>query len=225
MFNIKYFESVESTMDIARENPIHGNIIQAGEQLSGRGRRGNQWSSPKGNLYQSIILQPKSPKQSWGQLSFVIAVALSKTCEGLGVNHYQLKWPNDVLIDNRKLAGILIEVLGDFVIVGTGINIQHAPDDKCKINDFCDVTVNEFRDLFLIQITKYFKVWEEEGFPSIRNLWMKHAYRLGEEIQARLPNITYDGVFEDLDNNGILLLREKDGNLRQINSGEILVCS
>jgi len=223
MFQIEYYDSVESTMDIARDNLVHGRVVQAGEQTGGRGRRGNQWVSPHGNLYQSIILKPNSDKQTWGQLSFVIAVALGRACEEHGVSHYHLKWPNDVLINDKKLAGILIEVQGDHVIIGTGVNIQHCDDDRAKVNDFKDISVNDFRDEFLKQIEIYFKIWEEDGFTTIRALWMKKAYRLGAHIQARLPNVIYEGIFENLDNTGILLLREKDGNLRQINSGEILV--
>lgn len=222
MFQIEYHETVKSTMDIARDDLIHGRVIQAGEQTGGRGRRGNQWLSPHGNLYQSIILKPESSRQTWGQLSFVIAVALGRACEAHGVSHYNLKWPNDVLINDKKLAGILIEVQNDFVIIGTGVNIQHCDDDRAKLSDFIDISINDFRDEFLKQITVYFKMWEQEGFASIRELWMENAYRLGDHIQARLPNVTYEGVFEDLDESGVLLLREKNGNLRQINSGEIL---
>jgi len=223
MFDIHYYDSIDSTMNLARDHLVHGNVIQAGEQTGGRGRRGNQWSSPSGNLYQSIILKPKVDKQYWGQLSFVIAVALGQACKNIGIETYQLKWPNDVLIDDKKLAGILIEVQSDVVIIGTGINIKVCPDDKCKIHDFNDISVNEFRDKFLSQIKKYFTIWEKEGFTLIRLKWMKRAYHLGENIQARLPNKIYEGVFEDLDASGILLLREKNGFLRKINSGEILV--
>ena len=222
MFKIQYLDSVQSTMDIARAELIHGRVIQAGEQTGGRGRRGNQWLSPKGNLYQSIILKPTIDKTEWGQLSFVIAVALGQACATVRINDYHLKWPNDVLINDKKLAGILIEVQDDFVIIGTGVNIQHCDDDRAKVSDFSDTSINNFRDEFLKQIEIYFKIWEKEGFAPIRTLWMKHAYRLGDHIQARLPNVTYEGVFEDLDTRGVLLLREKDGNLRKINSGEIL---
>ena len=225
MFDIHYYESVESTMDIARENLSHGIVIQGAEQTGGRGRRGNQWVSPKGNLYQSIVLKPQTARDKWGQLSFVIAVALGEACCEIGIKSYNLKWPNDVLIDGQKLAGILIEAHDGFVIIGTGVNIEKCPDDRAKIHSFSDVSVDEFRDVFLTQISRYYRVWEEHGFAEIRGEWMLHAYKLGETIQARLPNAIYEGVFEGLDENGVLLLREKDGNLRKINSGEIIVCS
>jgi BirA family biotin operon repressor/biotin-[acetyl-CoA-carboxylase] ligase len=127
-----------------------------------------------------------------------------------------------VLIGDKKLAGILLEICGDFIMIGTGVNIAHAPDDRAKMHDFCDVSVNDFRDSFLDKIAHYYRLWQEEGFKPIRQEWLSRAYKKGEVIQARLPNIVYEGVFEDLDTQGCLLLREKDGFLREINSGEII---
>lgn len=225
MFDIHYFEKLDSTMNAARDELVHGRVIQAGYQTSGRGRRGNEWQSPKGNIYKSIIIKPDVERQLWGQLSFVIAVALGKACEDVGIGNYHLKWPNDVLINDKKLAGILIEVMDDYVIIGIGVNIESCPEERAKIYDFAEISMNDFRDMFLKKIETYYNLWREKGFISIRELWMERAYRLGEEIQARLPNNIYHGVFEGLDSTGILLLREKDGNLKQINSGEILVCS
>jgi len=218
-------------MDLAREDLTHGRVIQAAEQTSGRGRRGNQWSSPKGNLYQSIVLKPKADCHYWGQLSFVIAVALMKALGTVTIDCPQgtlklnLKWPNDVLVNDKKLAGILIEAHGDHVIIGTGVNVEMCPDDRAKLHDFCLINVNDFRDIFLDQIKKDVTMWEYEGFAPIRAEWLRHAYRLGEDIQARLPQEVYNGVFEGLNENGVLLLRQKDGSLREIHSGEIIACS
>jgi BirA family biotin operon repressor/biotin-[acetyl-CoA-carboxylase] ligase len=208
---------------IAQKCP-EGTVIQAGEQTVGRGRRGNAWSSPKGNLYQSLILKPDLPKNHWGQLSFVIAVALYETCIAIGIdkNIIQLKWPNDILLDEKKCAGILLEVIEDHIVIGTGVNIANCPDDKSKINDYILIECNDFRDVFLEKIMFFYSYWQSNGFKGIKNQWLEHAYKIGEVIQARLPNVIYDGIFEGLDENGTLLLREKDGLLRLINSGEIL---
>lgn len=229
--DIHIFESVVSTMDIARDMAAEGapewTVVQADMQTGGRGRRGNAWISPKGNLYQSIILRPIEDKQSWGQLSFVIAVALAKAAAFIGIpsQDIALKWPNDVLVKGRKLAGILIEARDDCLILGTGVNVAHAPDDRSKISDYnAAITVDDFRDIFLDYIMDYYYLWEIEGFTSIRTTWIACAYKIGETIQARLADRVHEGVFEDLDEQGILLLREKDGFLRKIHSGEI-ICS
>lgn len=229
-FDIRYYDSVGSTMDIARDEAMNGAaeglVIQAGEQVTGRGRRGNQWASPKGNLYQSILLRPKASREQWGQLSFVVAVALAigtLKCECPQGTVIELKWPNDVMVNGQKLAGILIEAGDDYVIVGTGVNIAHAPEDRAKIQDLFDYSVNDFRDVFLSTLNTYYDQWQTEGFKPIQSLWLERAYRLGEPIQARLPNMIYEGVFEDIDSDGNLLLREESGSLRKINSGEIIM--
>ena len=226
-FDIRYFESVGSTMDIARDEAASGAaeglVIQAGEQVSGRGRRGNQWISPKGNLYQSILLRPERPRAEWGQLSFVIAVALLKSLEEIKCHEtINLKWPNDVLVQEKKISGILLEAGDGYIIPGIGVNIEHAPEDRSKISDFSNISVDGFRDLFLDQIGRYYDLWQAEGFAQIRDLWLSHAYKMDQVIQARLPNVIYEGVFKGIDAQGNLLLQEKDGSLRTVHSGEIL---
>ena len=223
MFDIQYFDTVESTMDSARESLIHGRVIQAGEQTGGRGRRGNQWTSPKGNLYQSIILKPNVAKKHWGQLSFVISVALGQSCAKIGLNNYQLKWPNDVLINDKKLAGILIEITDEYAVIGTGVNIGECPNDRIKINEFYNITVNDFRDIFLAEIERYFAMWQSEGFDPIRVLWMKHAYKHGQEIKAKKDNDYISGIFHNIDSEGVLLLKSLDNNnITNITSSEII---
>lgn len=216
-------------MDIAREAAEQGHdgyfVIQAGEQVSGRGRRGHHWASPKGNLYQTILLRPSVPRQFWGQLSFVIAVALSETVQDIAndpVPKIDLKWPNDVLISGRKMAGILIEAGDDFVLIGTGVNVEHAPEDRAKINDFADMSVDAVRDVFLSKIGEYYEIWQNDGFDSIRTLWMQKSYRKGLQIQANLKDRSITGIFHDIDKNGALILRSDQGEDYVITSAEII---
>lgn len=228
MFDIRYFDTVDSTMDIVRDlasqGIAEGLVVQGGEQTGGRGRRGNTWTSPKGNLYQSILLRPSVARMRWGELSFVIAVALADTVLQCGVDDEDiaLKWPNDVLVKGEKLAGILIEAGDDFVIVGTGVNIQLAPEDKARLSDYTDLSIDQCRDIFLGCIKHYYSMWQETGFAPIREKWMGKAYRLHEMIQARTPQSVHEGVFEGLDENGTLLLRLKNGEVQKVTSGEII---
>ena len=231
-FEMHYKDSVGSTMDVARAYIAEHKhcdqvVFQAGEQTGGRGRRGNQWLSPYGNLYQSIVFKPRTNRQYWGQMSFVLAVALGQSCVKIGLppSKLQMKWPNDVLINTQKLGGLLIEVDDNHMIVGTGVNIEHAPNERAKIHDFSNISIHDFRDLFLEQIEHYYNQWEENGFVSIREQWMAQAYRLGQPILARVQNAEYEGVFDGLDEWGTLLLREKSGLIRKINAGEIIACS
>lgn len=215
-------------MDIARDNAdngaAEGYVAQGGTQTGGRGRRGNQWESPIGNLYQSFILRPTRPRHEWGQLSFVIAVALNNALQECGVDksHINLKWPNDVMLDGQKCAGILIEAADDYLIVGTGVNIAVAPEERRKLADYGIIDRDGFRDIFLKNIGKTYDIWQSQGFAPIRAAWLAYAYRLGQDIQARLNDAIYEGVFQDIDDNGTLLLTEKGGTTRKINAGEIL---
>ena len=228
-FDIRYYESVVSTMDIASDaaiaNAYEGLVIQAGEQQSGRGRRGNQWTSPKGNLYQTIVLKPKVARQDWGQLSFVIAVALAMAvlqADKFADIDLRLKWPNDVMINGKKLAGILIEAGADYVLIGTGVNLEHAPDDRARIQDFSRISLNSFRDIFLDAISTYYNLWQEKGFIPIRDLWMTFAFKKGQVITANLKNQSIRGVFQNIDNSGSLILRSSDGEEHVITSSEII---
>ena len=227
-FDIRFYDSVASTMDVARqallENADEGTVIQAGEQKSGRGRRGHEWSSPKGNLYQSLILKPIVERACWGEMAFIIAVALADAVRPLLRNDQKLnlKWPNDVLIRNQKLAGILIEAGDDFVIVGTGVNIAHAPDGRSKLNDFTDIDVNTFRDILLSHIAFNYTEWQNEGFETIRIKWLASAYRKNDRIQVSLKNRVLEGIFENIDKSGALILRSDNGEKHNITSAEII---
>jgi BirA family biotin operon repressor/biotin-[acetyl-CoA-carboxylase] ligase len=141
-WKIHTYAQLESTQDYVRsvaedeEFFAEGVVIQALAQTKGRGRHGNEWQSPMGNLYMSVLLRPECPAQAAGQLSFVVAVALSAAMgEVLADGHVKtLKWPNDILIDGKKVAGILLESniskLGivDYVVAGMGVNIMAAPE-------------------------------------------------------------------------------------------------
>lgn len=226
-FDIHYFDVVESTMDLARDKAIEGAsegyVVQGGSQNGGRGRRGNQWASPHGNLYQSIILRPQTQRQFWGQLSFVVAVALGQACLDIGFSKddVQLKWPNDVLIKGDKLGGILIEAHDDFLILGTGVNVEHAQEGRSKTRNVSPRARDEIRDIFLAKIDLYYNEWQTNGFESIRKEWMAQAYKLGETIQARLPTQIYEGVFDGIDTDGVLLLSSGD-EIRKISSADII---
>ena len=227
-FEIHYFDTVVSTMDLAREevekNVSEGFVVQAGEQLSGRGRRGNVWMSPIGNLYLSLILKPTLDRQNWGQLSFVIAVALYDTLLSINpeLKNVNLKWPNDVLVNEKKIGGILIEVHNDYVIVGTGVNVEKAPDIKSKIHDFTNINVNNVRDILLSKIEKYYTIWQTHGFDLIRENWISKAYKINHKIQANTMEKTIVGVFVNIDKNGALILKTDNGEDYCITSSEII---
>ncbi len=132
-FEVRHYDSVGSTNDealrLAQAGAPHGTVVCAREQIAGRGRQGRTWHSPPGNLYVSILLRPSVPPDRAATLSFVAALAVADTVDAFlpeGVRA-TLKWPNDVLVAGAKISGILLEYADDAVVIGMGVNIEHAP--------------------------------------------------------------------------------------------------
>jgi BirA family transcriptional regulator, biotin operon repressor / biotin---[acetyl-CoA-carboxylase] ligase len=207
--------------------------IAAREQTAGRGRRGNTWISPAGNLYATLLLKdPASPRHA-PELSFVSALAVHDAILGRAPElrgKVTLKWPNDVLCGGAKLAGILIESqklgTGLALAVGIGVNCLHHPSPTSyPSTDLAafglQVSAGDLFSALSETMMLRLDLWRGEGFSAIRADWLKRASGVGEEIQARLPGRTLVGRFEALDENGCLLLRLADGSLETIVAGDV----
>jgi BirA family biotin operon repressor/biotin-[acetyl-CoA-carboxylase] ligase len=206
-----------------------GLAIQSLQQTRGRGRHGNTWVSPMGNLYLSALLRPNCTPTKAAQLAFVAAVALSDAMdEVIDEDHVKtLKWPNDILIDGKKVSGILLESslkdkVVDYVVIGTGVNIFAPPEGSIGLDSVKrgPVFVNLFRDVYLSKLLSRYSEWKDKGFASIRDAWLKQAHGLGQDMTIRLPEISYHGVFKGIDDNGSLLA-EIDGQPRIFTAGEV----
>lgn len=242
-FDIEIINSVGSTMDVLRSklelkdiSAHEGLAIQAYEQVSGKGRHGNSWISPKGNLYISVLFFPTKALSDFGQMAFVVALALKKTYLDYKIDKddLRLKWPNDILIHDKKAAGLLLEAgkdlkNRDYLILGAGVNIFYAPEEKIKLTHIrtdliqhneVDV-INEFRNVFLDNLSHYYNIWHKNDFSKIKNEWLESAAFLNQEINVRSASDLRKGIFETIDDNGALLLRDKDGKRIQVLSGEV----
>ncbi len=237
-WNVKSFGTLPSTQDYLKElvqsndpSAVEGLVITTQKQPGGRGRHGNQWDGPQGNLYQTFLLTPHCTPLVAGQYSFLMAVALVRAMQDfMDEGHaLQLKWPNDVLIDEKKCAGILLESelsnegLVTHLYVGVGVNINSAPDDRIGLGDVTskDVSISVFQESFLNHIGNAIEQFKRDGFELIREEWLAQAYKMGKTIRVRLPHEILHGVFEGLDENGTLLLRLDNGDLQRITSGEV----
>ena len=241
-YRLVELDSVGSTMEEARkraaEGAEDGTLIWAKEQTKGRGRQGRTWASPRGNLYLSLVLRPDCAPATAAQLSFLAAVALGEAVGAVAPPMVEVtfKWPNDVLFNSRKGAGILLESKSapgggiDYVILGMGVNVQSHPEDAAAAYpatslrfEGCPPQLTEVQllEAFGRSFLSRANTWLEEGFEPIRKAWLAHAANLGKDIEVRLPKETLTGNFEALDEQGVLLLRLADGSLKRIAAGDV----
>lgn len=234
-WKVHTYAQLPSTQDYVKElgdeGLPEGIVVQCLTQTKGRGRHGNTWTSPMGGLYMSVLLRPRCPAAMAGQLSFVVAVAVSAAInEVLATGHFKtLKWPNDILIDGKKCAGILLEsgmkgAMIDWLAVGIGVNILSAPEEAVCLQEVCkgrQVPVHPFRDIVLSHLSAYYTHWKEKGFAEIRNLWMTQAHALGQSITVRTGDRKDIGIFKGINDNGELLL-EENGVIKTISAAEII---
>ncbi len=235
-FHVLEFDQVESTQDIAHEYARQGktNIaVRANQQISGRGRGGNVWISPLGNLFVSLVIRPKVSPRDAGQYSFLTSVALRRAMVelcSLGVSFAQ-KWPNDVLCEGKKCAGILLEIEThadqtlNYMIIGLGVNIISAPPEKACLVTYSSqaFSADIFLQKFLENFSNLQEAFLEKGFSPVRQEWLDHAVGIGSRIQARLPQGVFEGIFEGLNDVGALILRLDNGQTRVIHSGDIFL--
>lgn len=226
---------VSSTNDLAKDMARQGypalTLIWAHEQKGGRGRHGNRWESPPGNLYMSLLLRPEKPAWQAGQMAFVAAVALAETVARFLPDDRKpaLKWPNDLLISDKKAAGILLEseTSGkadlDWVVLGIGVNIAAPPPIGTGLHaqGATQATVENVLSALCHELLLWLGLWEKGDFEVIRKRWLHYAMGVGEKITVRLSGETLAGVFSGLDGSGALLLDQEDGGRRKIAAGEV----
>ncbi len=233
MFHVRHHDQIGSTSDeakrLAAEGAPHGTAVHADEQLMGRGRIGKTWHSPPGNLYLSVVLRLDVPPSRGGELSFVAALAVADTVDALLPKHMRamLKWPNDVLVDSGKIAGILVEQIEGARIVGMGMNILEAPRNApYKTTTIARsgglATVDGARDILLARLEARLDSWIEEGFWPVREAWLARAHPIGTPLRANIGDRAETGTFGGLDADGALLLDTEDGRKRIV-AGEIAV--
>ncbi len=237
-YGLKEFDTIDSTNEEARRLAQSGERgplwITAGEQTAGRGRRGRSWVSPRGNLSATLLINPGRPASDCAQLSFAAALAASDTVSIVAPEaEVKVKWPNDVLANGGKIAGILLESASsggadpNWLVIGIGINLEAHPSDTefpATSLPALGVTPPPPEDGLLhlaATFAKWYDIWRADGFAPIRDAWLARAAGLGTRIRARLQNGECVGIFEGIDANGALLLREAHDRVRAIAAGEV----
>jgi len=230
-----YYPSLTSTMEVAKQEAekgaAEGTVIIADEQTAGKGRLKRVWLSPKGSIALSIILRPSVVYLPF--LIMVSSLAVAHSIEAVTGLKSQLKWPNDVLVNGKKVAGILIEnnVQGDIVnyaVIGIGVNVN------LKLSDFPEIlpTATSLSDelgrevsrlalirRLLVEIEKLYLALSTGG--SIYQEWQDNLVTLGRRVHIKSGKTDYEGIAESVASDGSLLLRHPDGSLTKIVAGDV----
>ncbi len=219
----------ELCIALARAGEPEGLAVLAGQQTAGRGSHGRQWQSPAGNLYLSALLRPRLPAAQGGRLALLAAVALADALAPYAPR-LVLKWPNDVLHEGAKLAGILTdsEAAPDgslaWVIFGIGVNLAHAPDlpDRRSTCLGADAPAPpDFAAALLERIAHWYGRLRAEGFAQVREAWLARAHAPGTRLRLMRPDGMIEGRFAGLAEDGRLLLADAAGRVQAHGSGEV----
>ncbi|WP_428489843.1 biotin--[acetyl-CoA-carboxylase] ligase [Rhodopila sp.] len=232
-FTVWHYDKIGSTNDEARqlaaEGAPHGTVVHADEQTAGRGRLSHRWFSPPGNLYVSIVLRTGQSAARSGELSFLAALAVADTVEVLLPRQIRamLKWPNDVIVNGAKIAGILLEQIDEATIMGIGLNVLEAPSNAAYktttiVANGGIASVDGARDILLDRLGQHLSTWQIDGFVPIRAQWLNRSFPLGAAIRASSAGEPVAGQFAGLDLDGALLLDTPRGRQR-ILAGEVVL--
>lgn len=242
-YAIHRFESVTSTNDIAirmaEEGAPEGTVVVAREQTAGRGRRGRSWSSPPGTgLYLSVVLQPGLTCEQLWQMAFVASVAAAEAVGRASGLPARIKWPNDVLLNERKACGILVEARKPSArggqptaIVGIGLNVnteEFPPEIAQTATSIAlelgrPVPVAHVEDALLASLDARYGMYLAEGFAPVFQAWKGFDCTVGRHVAVDTPDGVVAGAALGLDSEGNLVIEGEDGVSRRVTAGEVIL--
>ena len=241
-YRLACHDSIDSTnaeaLRLSRSGAASGLWVWAGSQLGGKGRAGRSWDSPPGNLYASLILRPGVPIARALQLSLLAGIAAHDAIMGLAAGagrapELRLKWPNDILLRDAKIGGILLESASQSaldtptIIVGTGVNLAAAPADIGRPATSLakeGIHVSPYRALSALAwaTAEWLTLWDGgRGFDRIRAAWLERAQPVGGEISVHIGQDRLSGRFLGIDERGALRLALDSGEERAITAGDV----
>ncbi|PWU68660.1 biotin--[acetyl-CoA-carboxylase] ligase [Gracilibacillus dipsosauri] len=237
-----YFqEEMDSTQDyahrLARKNAEHGTVVITNKQKKGRGRMNRSWESnhPEG-IWISILLRPDTPPHHASQMTLFTAVSIVESLRLITNADIQIKWPNDLYLNGKKICGILTEMQAeldqiDYLIIGFGINVNQTlatfPEDlKNKSTSLSIETGKEWNRKELIQIIlenfeDHYHHYLENGFHHTKQKWMNYAYKLNEKVEVKTPKSHYSATIQGINDEGALIVKKENQQLETIYSAEI----
>ena len=237
---IHYFDYLSSTMDTAMqlgmEGAATGTLVLAEAQVKGRGRLGRSWSSPKHKgIYLSLILRPKILPAACPILTLMSAVSICEAVKHALDLDVQIKWPNDLLMHNKKVAGILTEMNAEvdkvnFVVIGIGLNVNN--EKKSLIPQATSLREEQGAEIsrvvllqeILRRLESNYFLLENKGPEEIINKWRSFTLTLGTRVKVDFQNKHIEGQATDIDVDGALLIRKDSGLMQKVSSGDVTAC-
>ena len=239
---VRYFDTLDSTnicaKRLAEEGAPNGTLVIADQQTAGRGRRGRQWETPKGTaIAMTILLRPKLRPEKACMLTLVMGMAVTKALNELFHLSCRIKWPTDVVLDGKKICGILTEMSTEinvinYLVIGSGINanIRSFPEElKDKAVSLCTALGHEVNRAQIIQycmkyLEHYYDIFKRSGDMSLlMDEYNEMLVSVGSEVCVLEPSGEYRGISEGIDQAGELLVRRADGHVEQVYAGEVSV--
>jgi len=231
--------TVDSTnaeaLRLAQTDAPGNTLIWATEQTHGRGRRGRSWASPVGNFYCSLLLYPDQQPDQLAQLAFVAALALADAIAAVAPRiKVEIKWPNDLLVGGRKIAGILLEGnVGETskrrsLVIGMGVNVTSHPENPRFIQATSlarEGVKAEVEDLLISaahSLDRWIGIWNTRGFGPIRLDWLNRAVGVGGEVEVRMAEKTVAGIFQCVDDTGALVVSTSGGE-HTVNAADVFL--
>jgi len=249
VLNLDLFKSIDSTNKYAREKAeiqtVNGLVVLAEQQTAGRGRRGKAWVSPfASNIYLSVVWDFEHGAQALEGLSLAIGVAVKRALDAQGLKGVQLKWPNDIYVEGKKLGGILLEMIGDpagqcTVIVGVGVNVAMPASQGADIDqEWTDIRArmqlqnsegynshqlsrNYLASALISEIITLLGDFQEQGFSHCRDEWQAADAFLGQQAVISTPRQSINGIVRGVDEKGALRLELESGKIETFIGGEL----
>ena len=245
--NLFYEESMDSTnnfaMHLAKEGAPEGTIVFTDFQTSGKGRLNRRWhSNPGQNLLMSILLRPELEVEMVQKIALATATILIDAIKdffknrNIKISGLEVKWPNDVLLNDKKVGGILAESklknkTVEVLVIGVGLNVNSSRDDLPKdIRDLAitikdvikkDTVIEDLVTFFLKRFEKKYTKYERTNYAGVVKNWKKHCNQFGEPIVVKKPVMEETGIFHDINNDGYLMYKTRTGKIKKLISGFI----
>ena len=241
--NLYIYNEVKSTNTVARflssNNVENGTVVISEKQTAAKGRSGKSWESPLGGIWLSVILRPHVDHSRIPLITLATGVAVAKSLEKVGIENPEIKWPNDIMINGKKVCGILTEAIAKFntietVIIGVGIdanlNLDEFPEDLKDGTTTVEKELgqkrneNELIKIFFEEFEKIINIFNEKEYEQILKEWRKYSYTIGKIVEVREPyNKYYDGYVVGIGKEGALIVEKIDGTLEKVISGECII--